>query len=90
MFKITRNKEKVIIQVKTGYPGKYFVLFEDYGLDFEYTTPDMFYATLVTENIRTKFQKLIIKIREEEYNRGWNDAKKKNRKEKFFKGHLED
>ena len=46
------------------------------------------YAELLTNQLNNKLHKLIVLVREEEYNKGWKDAKAKRVKSKWFAGAL--
>ena len=59
---------------------------EKWTSGFKYTTHSEFHATLMADNLENELRRRLEKIRREEYERGWNDAKKKNPKCDYFYG----
>jgi hypothetical protein len=78
MIQFTRQGTTVRIEVTGKWP-----LSKSYYFYWECKDDD--FASLLTENLRDKMHDEIRRIRQEEYNKGWKDAKsKKVVKETWF------
>ncbi len=74
-------KDKVVtLNIQHGVPV------ETWTSNFEFSTSSEFYAKLMADNLEKELRRRLEKIRREEYERGWNDAKKKNKKCDYFYG----
>jgi len=78
MIKIFADGEKVIIQASYKYPGN------GYLSNFEINVGSELNAKFREHNLNEHLEETIHRIRKEEYNRGWKDAKSKKRKEDWF------
>lgn len=70
MFEITQDKAKLTIKATYGHPVP------NYASSFDCNFNDEFTATLALFNLRQKMWNRLRDIREEEYNKGFKDAKK--------------
>lgn len=77
MIEILRKGTCLQINLSEGPLGYVFTLYLECGTDWQ--------ASLLTSYYQTKFGTLVKDVREEEYARGWKDAKaKKGEKKKWF------
>lgn len=78
MIQIQSKDTQLIVRLFAGYPIS----------EWEFTTTGNMqyeaYALLVAHNIREYIDKRIRSIREDEYNKGWKDAKAKKAKRTWF------
>lgn len=80
MIKFTRNGTRVLASVDVYVPN-----YETRVLYFEFETNSSMLSGFLSAEIQIQMRDALEKIRREEYERGWKDAKTKNRKEKFFR-----
>jgi hypothetical protein len=78
MIKIFADGNKVIVQTEYKYPGN------GYYTNFDVDAGNKLDAQLRAENLNDHLAQSIQRIRKEEYNRGWKDAKSKKKKEDWF------
>lgn len=80
MIEIFRKRNILEIQIMGKYP------ISNWKFTFTWDAESEIYAILLVQNLQSALSDKIKKIREQEYNRGWKDAKNKNKKETYFSG----
>jgi len=62
---------------------------EKYVLIFKWETKEPIFAQLLQHHLRDKIEKMMERIREANYKKGYRDAKAKRKKETFFSGRMQ-
>jgi hypothetical protein len=83
MISIDVEGEKVQVKVTMSVP-----FWENRVFPFTFECASRAYAGFFGRALQDKLFKSIQEARQEAYEQGWNDAKKKRRKEDYFKGWL--
>ena len=87
MITIKRDNEKVVIEVDTDLAND--CAGHTYSLiPFLWNTEQPYLADVLCRYIRKLLQDRVRTIREQEYERGWKDAKSKRAKETWFSSEL--
>ena len=82
MIKFSVQDEVVTLNIQHGAP------IATWTSNFKFETSSEFYAKLMSDNLEKELERRIKELRREEYEHGWNDAKKKNPKCDYFTGYF--
>jgi hypothetical protein len=82
MIKFSVKDEVVTLNIQHGAP------IATWSSNFKFETSSEFYAKLMSDNLEKELERRIKELRREEYEHGWNDAKKKNPKCDYFTGYF--
>lgn len=86
MLSVTRDKKTVRINIDTDLPysdGEHSV-----RMQFDCECDETYSAELLLRYIRNRIQNAVSTAREDAYNQGWSDAKKRLTKADYFPGWL--
>lgn len=80
MITITREESTVKVQIENGPLGSTY--------SFEYPCNNKWYAELLYRHFQERLENRVEAIRKAEYERGWNDHKKRQQKADWFYSNL--
>jgi hypothetical protein len=75
MITFTRNESTVVLTIDTG---------KGYTITTRYDCNSALFAILLREQMQSEYNRLVEKAGREQYEEGWNDHKKRNKKKDWF------